>query len=101
MLAPFAPFFAAEMWKKLGCEGEVLRTRWPVADAELAREDEIEIAVQVNGKLANIVRVAAESDDETLKAAALADEKVAARLVGKTIVKVIVVKGKLVNIVVK
>ena len=58
-------------------------------------------AVQVNGKLANIIRVAAESDDEALKAAALADEKVAARIAGKAIVKVIVVKGKLVNIVVK
>jgi leucyl-tRNA synthetase len=101
MLAPFAPFLAAELYEAMGYRGEVFRAAWQEADAELAREDEIEIAVQVNGKLANIIRVAAESDDEALKAAALADEKVAARLVGKTVIKVIVVKGKLVNIVVK
>jgi leucyl-tRNA synthetase len=101
MLAPFAPFLAAELYEAMGYRGVVFRAAWPEADAELAREDEIEIAVQVNGKLANILRVAAESDDEALKAAALADEKVMARIGGKTTVKVIVVKGKLVNIVVK
>jgi leucyl-tRNA synthetase len=106
LLAPFAPFFAAEMWEKLGGEGVVFRTAWPVADAGLAREDEIEIPVQVNGKLVNVVKVPAGSDDEAVKAAALADEKVKARVFdqkagGKTVVKVIVVPGKLVNIVVK
>jgi len=101
MLSPFAPFFAAEMWEQIGGEGVVFRTAWPVADEALAREDEIEIPVQVNGKLVNVVRVPADSDDEVIKATALADEKVDARLVGKTVVKVIVVKGKLVNIVVK
>ena len=101
LLAPFAPFFAAEMWEQIGGEGVVFRTAWPVADAVLAREDEIEIPVQVNGKLVNVVRVPAGSDDEAVKAAALADEKVKARIAGKTIVKVIVVPGKLVNIVVK
>ncbi len=101
LLAPFAPFFAAEMWEKLGGDGVVFRTAWPVADAELAREDEIEIPVQVNGKLANVLKVSADSDDEAVKSAALADEKAKARIAGKTIVKVIVVPGKLVNIVVK
>ena len=101
MLSPFAPFFAAEMWEQIGGEGVVFRTAWPVADEALAREDEIEIPVQVNGKLVNVVRVPADSDDEVIKSTALADEKVDARLVGKTVVKVIVVKGKLVNIVVK
>jgi leucyl-tRNA synthetase len=72
-----------------------------VADAERARENEVKIPVQVNGKLANVVKVPAESDQETIKAAALADAKIAARLEGKTVVKVIVVPGKLVNLVVK
>ncbi|WP_035351120.1 leucine--tRNA ligase [Edaphobacter aggregans] len=101
MLAPFAPFFAAEMWEEIGGDGVVFRTAWPVANEELAREDEIEIPVQVNGKLVNVVKVPAGSDEETVKAAALADEKVKARVAGKTVVKVIVVPGKLVNLVVK
>ncbi len=101
MLAPFAPFFAAEMWEQIGGEGVVFRTAWPVANEELAREDEIEIPVQVNGKLVNVVKVPAGSDEAAVKAAALADEKVKARIEGKTVVKVIVVPGKLVNLVVK
>jgi leucyl-tRNA synthetase len=101
MLAPFAPFFAAEMWEEIGGDGVVFRTAWPVANEELAREDEIEIPVQVNGKLVNVVKVPAGSDEETVKSAALADEKVKARIEGKTVVKVIVVPGKLVNLVVK
>ena len=101
MLAPFAPFFAAEMWETLGCDGIVFRTPWPVADEALAREDVVEIPVQVNGKLANVVRVPADSSDDAVKAAALADDKVIARIDGKTVVKVIVVTGKLVNLVVK
>jgi Leucyl-tRNA synthetase len=101
MLAPFAPFFAAEMWEEIGGAGVVFRSAWPIANEELAREDEIEIPVQVNGKLVNVVKVAAGSDEETVKAAALADEKVKTRVEGKTVVKVIVVPGKLVNLVVK
>jgi leucyl-tRNA synthetase len=101
MLAPFAPFFAAEMWEQIGGEGVVFRTAWPLANEELAREDEIEIPVQVNGKLVSVVKVPAGSDEAAVKAAALADEKVKARIEGKTVVKVIVVPGKLVNLVVK
>jgi leucyl-tRNA synthetase len=101
LLAPFAPFFAAEMWEELGGEGVVFRTQWPVLNEELAREDEVEIPVQVNGKLVTVVKVPAGSDEATVKAAALADEKVKARIEGKTVVKVIVVPGKLVNLVVK
>jgi leucyl-tRNA synthetase len=101
LLAPFAPFFAAEMWDQIGGEGVVFRTQWPVANEELAREDEIEIPVQVNGKLVIVIKVPAGSDEATVKAAALADAKVAARIEGKTVVKVIVLPGKLVNLVVK
>ena len=101
LLAPFAPFLAAELWEQQGGEGAVFRQAWPVADAELAKESELEVPVQVNGKLVSVVRVPAESDEEAMKAAALADEKVQARIAGKALVKTIVVKGKLVNLVVK
>ena len=101
LLAPFAPFLAAELWEQLGGQGAVFRTAWPIADSELAREAEIEIPVQVNGKLANVVTVPAGSDETTIQAAAQADAKVAARMAGKTVGKVIVVPGKLVNIVVR
>ncbi len=101
LLAPFAPFLAAELWEQLGGEGAVFRVAWPVADAELAREAEIEIPVQVNGKLVTVIKVPAGSDEATIQAAAQTDAKVAARIAAKTIVKVIVVPGKLVNIVVR
>jgi leucyl-tRNA synthetase len=101
LLAPFAPFLAAELWHDLGGEGSVLRAPWPKSNPELAKEDEIEIPVQINGKLISVVRVAAGSDAKTIETAALADEKVRARTTGKNIVKVIVVPGRAVNLVVK
>ena len=101
MLAPFAPFVAAELWAEIGGEGQVFRTAWPVANEELARDEALEIPVQVNGKLVTVMTVAVGSDEETVKAAALADAKLQARIAGKTVVKLIVVPGKLVNLVVK
>ncbi|MGH9595363.1 MAG: leucine--tRNA ligase, partial [Edaphobacter sp.] len=101
LLASFAPFFAAEMWEQIGGEGVVFRTAWPVADAELAREDEIEIPVQVNGKLVTVVKVPFGSSEAVVKAAALTDAKTVARTEGKSVMKVIVVPAKLVNLVVK
>jgi leucyl-tRNA synthetase len=101
LLAPFAPFLAAELWEELGEDGTALRAPWPKSDPELAKEDEIEIPVQINGKLVNVVRVAADAGSKAIEAAALADEKVKARIAGKTVVRVIVVPGKLVNLVVK
>ncbi len=100
LLAPFAPFVAQEMWAVMGEEGPVFRAAWPVADEVLAREDELEVPVQMNGKLVTVVRVAAQADEEAMKAAALADEKVQGRLGARLPVKVIVVRGKLVNLVV-
>ena len=113
LLAPFAPHLAAELWEMLGEEENILypgdegpspgipilRAPWPISDAELAKEDELEIPVQINGKLVTVVRVAADADAKSIEATALADEKVKARVEGKTIVKVIVVPGKLVNLV--
>jgi leucyl-tRNA synthetase len=101
LLAPFAPFLAAELWEELGGEGSVLRAPWPKSDPGLAREDEIETPVQINGKLTAVVRVAAGADAKTIETAALADEKVRTRTAGKSIVKVIVVPGRAVNLVVK
>jgi leucyl-tRNA synthetase len=101
LLAPFAPYLAAELWEELGEEGAVLRAPWPVSNPELAKEDEIEIPVQINGKLVTVVRLAADASSTDVETAALADEKVNSRIAGKTVVKVIVVPGKLVNLVVK
>jgi leucyl-tRNA synthetase len=101
LLSPFAPFLAAELWDEMRQAGPIFRQSWPLVDEELARESEIEIPVQANGKLVTVVKVAAGSDEATVKAAALADVKVVARIDGKTIVKMIVVPGKLVNLVVK
>jgi len=101
LLAPFAPYLAAELWEELGEEGSVLRAPWPKSDPGLAREDELEIPVQINGKLVTVVRVPADADTKAIEAAALADEKVRSRIAGKNVVKMIVVPGKLVNLVVR
>jgi leucyl-tRNA synthetase len=101
LLAPFAPYLAAELWEVLGEEGDVLRVSWPGSDPALAKEDELEIPVQINGKLVTVVRVDADADSKTIEAAALSDEKVQSRIAGKTVAKVIVVPGKLVNLVVR
>jgi leucyl-tRNA synthetase len=101
MLAPFAPFFTAEMWQQIGGEGAVFRAAWPAANEELARENEIEVPVQVNGKLVVVVKVPAGSDEAVVRATAMADAKVVARIEGKAVVKVIFVPGKLVNLVVR
>ena len=101
LLAPFAPHLVAELWEALGEESSVLRAPWPESNAELAKEDELEIPVQINGKLVTVVRVAADAEAKTIEIAALADEKVRSRIEGKTVAKVIVVPRKLVNLVVR
>jgi leucyl-tRNA synthetase len=101
MLAPFAPYLAFELWEQIGEKENLLRAPWPKFDEALAREDEIEVPVQVNGKLRTVVRVAADADQEALRDAALADEKIKAATEGKQIAKAIIVPGKLVNLVVK
>jgi len=101
LLAPFAPFLSAELWAEIGGEGEILRATWPLSDAALAKEDEIEIPVQINGKLRSVIRVAADASNSEIEAAALADPKVIEWLGGKVPVKIIIVPAKLVNLVVK
>jgi len=101
LLAPFAPFLAHELWEMLGEKGNVLKAPWPRYDAELAKEEEIQIPVQVNGKLRAVVTVPAGSSEDTIREVALADEKVRSSIAGKQIVKKIVVPGKLMNLVVR
>jgi len=101
LLAPFAPHLANELWEMLGEKESLLRTPWPKYDPALAKEDEIEIPVQINGKLRGLIVVPAGSSDDTMRERALSDEKVKAVIAGKEIVKVIVVPAKLVNIVVR
>ena len=101
LLAPFAPYLSAELWEELGEKDAVLRAAWPKSDPELAKEDALEIPVQINGKLVTVVRVAVDAERKTIEAAALADAKVQAKAAGKTVVKVIVIPGRLVNLVVK
>ena len=101
MLAPFAPYLAQELWEMLGERSELLRTPWPQYDPALAKEEEVEYAIQVNGKIRSRIVVPAEASEDQVRELALADEKVKAAIEGKEIVKVMVVKGRLVNIAVK
>ena len=101
LLAPFAPYTAQELWSELGHTGPLFRETWPAFDPELAKEDSVEIPVQVNGKLRGHVRVPHGTGKEELEKLALANEKVKMFLEGKQIVKVVVVPDRLVNIVVK
>ena len=101
LLAPFAPYLAHELWEMLGEKGSLLRTPWPKYDPALAKEDEIEIPVQVNGKLRGRIVVPADSPEDMVRERALADEKVKAAISTKQIVKVIIVAGRLVSIVVR
>jgi leucyl-tRNA synthetase len=102
MLTPFSPHVAEEMWEALGHSGGLLKSaRWPKADAELARKEELEIPVQVNGKLRSRVITAPDVTDDQLRTAALADEKVQALTAGREVLKVVVVPQRLVNIVIR
>jgi leucyl-tRNA synthetase len=99
MVAPLAPHLAEELWRRLGSEKSLAHGPFPVADERYLVDDTVEYPVQVNGKVRGKIVVAADADKATLEAAALADEKVQAFLAGATPKKVIVVPGRLVNIV--
>jgi leucyl-tRNA synthetase len=101
LLAPFAPYLAHELWEMLGQKGGLLKQPWPRYDRELAKEEVIEIPVQVNGKLRNVVVVPADATEDAIREAALSDEKIRSAIAGKQIVKVIVVPRKLISIVVR
>ena len=100
LLAPFAPYLAHELWEMLGQSSNLLKAPWPKYDPELAKEEEIEIPVQVNGKLRGKIVVAPETAEAEIRQKALANENVQTYTAEKTIVKVIFT-GKLVSIVVR
>jgi leucyl-tRNA synthetase len=101
ILSPFAPHIAEELWQLLGRQQTLAFEPWPEYDDALTKDAEIEIPVQINGKLRGKIIVPAGSDQATLVAAARADARIAELLQGKEIVKTIPVAGKLVNFVVK
>jgi leucyl-tRNA synthetase len=101
LLSPFAPHMAEELWLAFGHRSTLAHESWPKFDPALAREDTIEIPVQVNGKLRAKLSVAAEVDARALEAAARADARIAEFITGKEIVKTVVVPGRLVNFVIK
>jgi leucyl-tRNA synthetase len=105
LLAPFSPHLAEELWAKLSTINPQLSTNlayaeWPKFDAALLVESEIEIPVQVNGKLRDVIKVAVDADNATIEAAAKASEKVQPFMAGKTIKKVIIVPKKMVNLII-
>jgi leucyl-tRNA synthetase len=100
MLAPLTPHLAEELWEMLGHVGGLWTGSWPAFDEGLAREDEVEIPVQVNGRLRGRVKVAAGSGGEEVEKLAQADAAIAPHLAGKSIVKRIFVPDKLLNLVV-
>ncbi|MGG2072675.1 leucine--tRNA ligase [Lysinibacillus irui] len=101
MLAPIAPHIAEELWQLLGHEGTISYAQWPTYDEAKLVDDEVEVAVQVAGKVRAKIVVAKDASKEDIEKVALADEKVQEYMAGKSLVKVIVIPGKLVNIVVK
>ena len=101
LLAPFAPYLAHELWEMLGEKENLLKAAWPKFDPELAKAEEIEIPVQVNGKLRSLVVVPAGSTEATILEAALSNEKISAMIAGHQMVKKIVIPGKLVNLVLR
>lgn len=103
LLSPFAPHICDEIWQRHGFAGICSVSQWPAYDEAMCRDSEIDMAVQVNGKLRGTIHIAADSSDEAVIAAAQADEKVSRFLekLGGRMVKTIVVKNKLVNLIVK
>jgi len=99
MLSPFAPHLADELWARLGHGREVVLEAWPVADAALLVADTVQLPVQVNGKLRDTIEVAAGASEDAIRAAALAAPNVARHLAGRAPKKVIVIPGRLVNVV--
>ena len=100
LLSPIVPHLSEELWEALGNPGSVLEVSWPTYSEEALAEDEILIVIQVNGKVRSRFNIAADADEEAIKDAALADERIISRIGDRQVKKVIVVQNKLVNIVV-
>jgi leucyl-tRNA synthetase len=100
-MCPYTPHVSEEMWRRLGHKDRLVDRPWPEADADVAREEVVGMAVQVNGKVRGHIVVAQDADAETIRAAALTEPKVAEILAGKEVVKAVVVPGRLVSLVVR
>jgi leucyl-tRNA synthetase len=101
LLSPFAPFIAEEIWEMLGNKDSIFKQPWPKYDEKLAKEDEIELVVQINGKVRDKIKVRADISEDKAKKVVYESEKVRKWIKGKKIVKEIFIKGKLFSIVVK
>lgn len=101
LIAPFAPHFAEEMWERMGNPYSIFNEPWPVHDEKALVKDEVELAVQFNGQVKFRINVPSDADNKAIEEIALNDERSKPYLKDKTVVKVIVVKNRLVNIVVK
>ena len=101
LLAPIVPHCTDALWRALGHSEPLVDAPWPVADPQALERDEITLVVQVNGKKRAEITIPADSDERALEAAALADDNVGRTIDGKEIVKVIVVPGRLINVVVR
>ncbi len=99
LLSPIVPHITQQLWQALGHDDVLATVKWPVCDESAMVRDELELVVQVNGKLRAKIFVAANADKDSIEAAALADEKIKTNIEGKTVRKIIVVPGRLVNIV--
>ena len=99
LMAPFTPHLAEELWERLGHSDGLIAAQWPKYDSTVARADTLVVPVQVNGKVRARLTVEAGRSDADLEAEVLADPQVQMHLAGKTIVKVIVARGRLVNVV--
>ncbi len=100
LLSPFSPHIAEEMWEAIGNRPSIFEQNWPEWDEDAAKEEQIELVVQVNGKLRSRIMISAGMPDNEIKKIALEDQRIKEMIGGKSIKKVIVVKGKLVNIVI-
>ncbi|MDD4412871.1 MAG: leucine--tRNA ligase [Patescibacteria group bacterium] len=101
LIAPFAPHFAEEMWEKIGYESSIFLSAWPEVDDELARDENIKIAIQINGKLRDEMEVNIDLPNNLVEELACDRDKIRVWLAGKEIVKVIVVPNRIINIVIK
>jgi leucyl-tRNA synthetase len=99
LLSPFAPHVADELWERLGHANSTYLESWPTWDEAVAREETITVVVQVNGKVRDKIEVAPDTSEEDLRALALASERTQKFLEGREVRKVIVVPGRLVNVV--
>jgi leucyl-tRNA synthetase len=100
LLSPFSPHIAEELWEAVANSPSIFEQGWPEWDEEAAKEEQVELVVQVNGKVRAKIMISAGTPDDEIKKLALEDQKIKEIVAGKSVKKIIVVKGKLVNMVI-